>query len=487
PFFSVASKLSVHALMKQPPESLSVRKGGGDMSSDPALLMDKAAAQLAATLQDGALQKVAGHSHNNHSHERLKDLTSRVLNGDQDALPKLCAPEPPMLKGAEAPATNGTHQHNCTPDTEHELKVMIPQVVEQPLFEPCCANGTSLATATEGTISGPEKRKDSKKRRGGPHNPNLSSSVIPSDLIPELTQEDAKDSPLLIRFSVGDLVWTKVSGYPWWPCMVTTDPEFNNHIKPKQKGEIRSGLLYHVQYFGDAPERGYIFEKNMVSFTGEDQYQELSQGNKPPTAPSVPLKLQAQWNMGIIQAKEAFSMSLDERVVNFTFLYDDDGPHLNPCILEKLKPQQKSNEMDQETESRLSSDLHSPLVGPTNEPTAAPQSQDSTSTGKKTQDPTTSAPDLQAESVVAQKKKRRPRQAQPSTKTVRRRKKTATDNTSDAGKKRKSKLVSSTDNVAEAISLPVSLPGWLKVETQAGWLNLASAGMRLPELWNLPL
>ena len=42
----------------------------------------------------------------------------------------------------------------------------------------------------------------------------------------------------------------------------------------------RSGLLYHVQYFGDAPERGYIFEKNMVLFTGEDQYQQLSLGNK---------------------------------------------------------------------------------------------------------------------------------------------------------------------------------------------------------------
>ncbi|XP_032382389.1 histone-lysine N-methyltransferase NSD2 [Etheostoma spectabile] len=511
--------------MKQPPESLSVRKGGGDMGSDPALLMDKAAAQLAATLQDGALQKMAGNSHNNHSHERLKDLTSRVLNGDQDVLPKLCAPEPPMLKGAEAPATNGTHQHNCTPDTEHELKVTIPQVVEQPLFEPCCANGTSLATVTEGPISGPEKRKDSKQRRGGAHNPNLSSSAIPvepldhtnavdgtgaadeTDLIPELTQEDPEDSPLLIRFSVGDLVWTKVSGYPWWPCMVTTDPEFNNHIKPKQKAvNSRSGLLYHVQYFGDAPERGYIFEKNMVYFTGEDQYLELSQGNKPPasrvihkkTAPSVPLKLQAQWNMGIIQAKEAFSMSLDERMLNFTFLYDDDGPHLNPCILEKLRPQQR-NEMDQETESRLSPEIHSPLVGPSNEPTVAARSQGSTSTWKKTQasrtklnwqrrgkghlnnvlskkqlntvsskemlpllptsqDPTTSASDLQAESVVPQKKKRRTRQAPSSTKTVRRRKKPATDKTSDPGKKRKSKLVSSTDNMAEPISLPVSLP-----------------------------
>lgn len=42
----------------------------------------------------------------------------------------------------------------------------------------------------------------------------------------------------------------------------------------------KSGVLYHVQYFGDAPERGYIFEKNMVSFRGESQYQELSQSNK---------------------------------------------------------------------------------------------------------------------------------------------------------------------------------------------------------------
>lgn len=46
----------------------------------------------------------------------------------------------------------------------------------------------------------------------------------------------------------------------------------------------RSGLLYHVQYFGDAPERGYVFEKNMVSFAGEDQYLELSQGSKQPAS-----------------------------------------------------------------------------------------------------------------------------------------------------------------------------------------------------------
>uniref|UniRef100_A0A3P8PL12 Nuclear receptor binding SET domain protein 2 n=1 Tax=Astatotilapia calliptera TaxID=8154 RepID=A0A3P8PL12_ASTCA len=377
--------------MKQPPESLSVRKGRGDMSSDPAMLMDKAAAHLAATLQDSVLQKMAGH--NNHSHDRLKDLTSRMLNGDQDSLPELCTPEPPMFRGAEAPATNGTHQHNCTPHTEAELTVTIPQVVTQPLFEPCCANGTSLATAAEGTISGTDERQDIKKRRGRTVKPNPQTNLNPSDIQVEppghtnivegteetdecsilqyaercrtfsaINDEVKEQAPLLSRFSVGDLVWTKVSGYPWWPCMVTTDPELNHHFKQKQKTNGRSGLLYHVQYFGDAPERGYIFEKNMVSFTGEDQYQELSRSNKQPTTPSVPRKLQAQWNMGIIQAKEALDMSLDARMANFGFLYDDDGPHLNLHILEKLKPEQ-SNKLNQKAENRLSPDLPLQPVG----------------------------------------------------------------------------------------------------------------------------
>lgn len=85
--------------MKQPSDSPGGCKSRGDGSADPTMLMDKAATQLAATPQESVLQMI-GH---NHTHERLKDLTSRLLNGDQDKIPKLCAataPQP-LLKGVE--------------------------------------------------------------------------------------------------------------------------------------------------------------------------------------------------------------------------------------------------------------------------------------------------------------------------------------------------------------------------------------------------
>lgn len=55
-------------------------------------------------------------------------------------------------------------------------------------------------------------------------------------------------------------------------------------------------------------------------------------------------------------------MSLDARMANFGFLYDDDGPHLNLHILEKLKPEQ-SNKLNQKAENRLSPDLPLQPVG----------------------------------------------------------------------------------------------------------------------------
>ncbi|KAJ3613756.1 hypothetical protein NHX12_020002 [Muraenolepis orangiensis] len=159
-----------------------------------------------------------------------------------------------------------------------------------------------------------------------------------------------------VSFSVGDVVWTKVSGSPWWPCMVSTDPEMEQHAKPEHRE-----LLYHVQYFGVCPERGYILENCMVSFRGEDQYEELSQANKQSVSRidhkrqgcvPVPRKLRAQWSVGVSQAQEALSLPLDQRMDKFTYVYDGDGLHLNPHVAEKLRPDEAEVKA-QEKESRL--------------------------------------------------------------------------------------------------------------------------------------
>lgn len=74
---------------------------------------------------------------------------------------------------------------------------------------------------------------------------HLNLSIILSNLVLHWFQPDVAPETLTapLVHSVGDLVWAKVSGYPWWPCMVTSDPEFNSHFKQKQKGE-RSEVLF---------------------------------------------------------------------------------------------------------------------------------------------------------------------------------------------------------------------------------------------------
>lgn len=84
-------------------------------------------------------------------------------------------------------------------------------------------------------------------------------------------------------------------------------------------------------------------------------------------APSVPRKLRAQWNMGIIQAKEALNMPVEERMANFLFLYDDKGPHLNPHIMEKLKPEAS---LDHDAEFRAQPELPSQPADPLGDLTA---------------------------------------------------------------------------------------------------------------------
>lgn len=63
---------------------------------------------------------------------------------------------------------------------------------------------------------------------------------------------------------IGDVVWSKIPGHPWWPSMVAYEP--NNAVYFRFKGRAR---YYHVQFFGQDPVRGWVSERSVIKFEGK--------------------------------------------------------------------------------------------------------------------------------------------------------------------------------------------------------------------------
>nr|XP_054766329.1 histone-lysine N-methyltransferase NSD2-like [Lytechinus pictus] len=130
---------------------------------------------------------------------------------------------------------------------------------------------------------------------------------------------------------VGDLVWSKVSGHPWWPCMVAYDP--NLGIYTRMKGSIgKAYRMYHVQFFGEVPERGWVSGSSMKKFSGRDQYDSLveemvskvrkAERSRMLSKLAVKPCRRNAWDAAISECERALPMSRHERKLNFTFKYD---------------------------------------------------------------------------------------------------------------------------------------------------------------------
>uniref|UniRef100_A0A8C1V5H8 Histone-lysine N-methyltransferase NSD3 n=1 Tax=Cyprinus carpio TaxID=7962 RepID=A0A8C1V5H8_CYPCA len=133
------------------------------------------------------------------------------------------------------------------------------------------------------------------------------------------------------EYEIGDLVWAKVGTYPWWPCMVSSDPQSSVHIRLNKRGVKE----YHVQFFGSVPERAWIHEKRIVVYKGESQFEDLqAETLRKATNPTEKQKLlkpqsqkeRAQWEVGVGHAEAALQMTREERNENYTFIYIDKEP-----------------------------------------------------------------------------------------------------------------------------------------------------------------
>ncbi|XP_036618945.1 LOW QUALITY PROTEIN: histone-lysine N-methyltransferase NSD2 [Trichosurus vulpecula] len=374
---STTQKIVSQLKMKQVPEILGNTNGktqNCEVNRECSVFLSKA--QISTTLPEGVMQKFNGHEALPFiPADKLKDLTSRVFNGESGAQDAKLRFESQEIKGIGTPP-HTTPIKNGSP--EIKLKITKTYMNGKPLFESsiCGDNGPDVSQSEEN-----EQKLENKSRRNRKrsikYDSLLEQGLVEAALVSKASSPSEKkilakresypninkEKDHLLKYNVGDLVWSKVSGYPWWPCMVSADPLLHSYTK--LKGQKKSARQYHVQFFGDAPERAWIFEKSLVSFEGEEQFEKLCQESAkqaPTKAEKIKLlkpisgKLRAQWEMGIIQAKEAVNMTVEERKAKFTFVYIRDRLHLNPQVakeagiaVDPLEEVDESSDVSEET------------------------------------------------------------------------------------------------------------------------------------------
>lgn len=248
--------------MKQVPEILGNTNGktqNCEVNRECSVYLGKA--QLSATLQEGVMQKYNGHDALPFiPADKLKDLTSRVFNGESGAQDAKLRFEPQEIKGVGTPP-NTTPIKNGSP--EIKLKITKTYMNGKPLFESsiCGDNGADVSQSEENEQKTTNKERRNRKR-SIKYDSLLEQGLVEAALVSKTssspenkapakrdsTQSTIKDDKVhLLKYNIGDLVWSKVSGFPWWPCMVSADPILHSYTK--LKGQKKSFRQYHVQFF----------------------------------------------------------------------------------------------------------------------------------------------------------------------------------------------------------------------------------------------
>jgi hypothetical protein len=62
---------------------------------------------------------------------------------------------------------------------------------------------------------------------------------------------------------IGDVVWSKIPGHPWWPSLVANEPDTAVYFKVKGRTKY-----YHVQFFATELMRGWVTERNVLKYEG---------------------------------------------------------------------------------------------------------------------------------------------------------------------------------------------------------------------------
>lgn len=164
--------------MKQVPEILGINKKAqnGEVDSELSILTDKAVTPLTAALQDGVIHRLNGHDASSvcRASDKLKDLTSLMLNGDS-AMPNVVE-ESPSQHAASLIECFTENRGNKTPprttpkksgSPEIKLRITKTYLNGKPLFESSLCGDLQIGDfePAQQEQQDEEKNQDKRKRK----------------------------------------------------------------------------------------------------------------------------------------------------------------------------------------------------------------------------------------------------------------------------------------------------------------------------------
>ncbi|XP_014223771.1 histone-lysine N-methyltransferase NSD2-like isoform X1 [Trichogramma pretiosum] len=154
------------------------------------------------------------------------------------------------------------------------------------------------------------------------------SSSVTSDSISSLdnsivSKDESIDNedPIKCPWHLGQVVWAKMGGYPYWPSVVTLDPVTQSY--QRKGGKNRNQV--HLRFCADRGRHNWVFCNNVLPFTSKSDFDKLSaevlsdskKRAKYGTAYIIKPSLKRYWENAITEAAALFSQSLEDRIELF--------------------------------------------------------------------------------------------------------------------------------------------------------------------------
>merc|ERR1719431_2028543 len=158
----------------------------------------------------------------------------------------------------------------------------------------------------------------------------LATQQLPTPAPSKAAGADSDEFP-----KIGDLVWGRMSGFPFWPSFVTKSPT-GQFRKEGPSGKAS----YHVQFFNWNDESGWV--NAVIEFDGLDSFKKIAAKKKSDKSYN-PSKgaMMTKWERAAREAEETMGLTRQERFEQYLVTYGQPVKPPKPVTPKPATPKSK--------------------------------------------------------------------------------------------------------------------------------------------------